>query len=65
MNVRGNTQLEALISRAQSVVAGVDPKAIKASGDLRQTISTQMNEVRDALDTVLANQPRRRVMRLD
>lgn len=65
MNVRGNTQLEALINRAQSIVAGVDSKAVKANGDLRQTLSTQMGEVRDALDTVLANQPRRRVMRLD
>jgi hypothetical protein len=65
MNIRGNTQLEALVDRAQAVVAGVDSKAVKANGDLRQTLSTQMGEVRDALDTLLANQPRRRVMRMD
>lgn len=65
MNIRGNTQLESLINQAQSIVSGVDSKAIKANGDLRQTLSTQMNEVRNALDTILANQPRRRVMRMD
>jgi hypothetical protein len=65
MNIRGNTQLEALVDRAQAVVAGVDSKAVKANGDLRQTLSTQMGEVREALDTLLANQPRRRVMRMD
>ena len=65
MNVRGNTQLEALINRAQAVVSGVDVKAIRTSGELRQTISEQMGEVRASLDTLLTNQPRRRVMRLD
>jgi hypothetical protein len=65
MNIRGNTQLESLINQAQSIVSGVDSKAIRANGDLRQTLSTQMGEVRDALDTILANQPRRRIMRMD
>lgn len=65
MNIRGNTQLEALIDRAQSIVSGVDSKAVKANSDLRQNLSEQMGAVRDALDTLLANQPRRRVMRMD
>lgn len=65
LNVRGNTELDALISRANDLVSGVDPRELRNSRDRRQDLSAQMREVETALDDLLANQPRRRVMRMD
>lgn len=65
LNVRGNTELDALISRANDLVSGVDPQDLRNSADRRQELRTQMHEVQNTLDTLLSNQPRRRVMRMD
>lgn len=65
LNVRGNTDLDALVGRANDLVAGIDPQDLRNSRDRRQELSTQMREVETVLDSLMANQPRRRVMRLD
>lgn len=65
LNVRGNTELDALVSRANNLVAGVDAQDLRNSAALRQNLSEQMGEVRNSLDTLIANAPRRRIMRLD
>ncbi len=65
LNVRGNTELDALINRANDLVAGVDPQDLRDSAARRQELREQMGEVRNTLDDLLANQPRRRVMRMD
>jgi hypothetical protein len=65
LNIRGNTELDALVSRANDLVAGVDPQDLRDSATRRQELKEQMDEVRSTLDDLLANQPRRRVMRMD
>lgn len=65
MNVRSNAQLEQLISRANSLVAGVDVKELRTSSNLRQSLSQQMGEVKTALDNMITNAPRRRVLPME
>lgn len=62
MNVRSNRELENLIERAGSLVAGVDPKELRTSSTLRNTIKTQMADVRSALDDLMTNAPSRRII---
>lgn len=65
LNVRGNTELEALVSRANNLISGVDPQELRKNADRRQELREQMHEVQHTLDNLLSNQPRRRVMRMD
>lgn len=65
LNVRGNTELDALVSRANDLVSGVDPQDLRDSAVRRQELRDQMAEVQNTLDDLLSNQPRRRVMRMD
>lgn len=62
MNVRSNAQLETLIQRANDLVAGVDPADLRKNSDLRQNLSQQMTTVKTALDNLITNAPRRRVL---
>lgn len=62
MNVRSNEQLDGLIRQANDLVAGVDIKDLRESKDMRQNLSRQMAEVQTALDSLITNAPRRRVM---
>lgn len=62
MNVRGNTELEALISRANDLVSGVNVNNLRKNAASRETLSTQMGEVATALDNLMQNAPRRRIM---
>lgn len=65
LNVRGNTELDALVSRANDLVSGVDPQDLRDSSTRRAELREQMHAVQNTLDDLLANQPRRRVMRMD
>lgn len=65
LNVRGNTELEALISRANNLVAGVEADDLRKNQDLRETIRDQMSELQTALDSHIQTAPRRRLQRLD
>jgi hypothetical protein len=62
MNVRSNAQLEGLIRQANDLVSGVDVTDLRKNADLRQNLSQQMTEVKTALDGLITNAPRRRVM---
>lgn len=62
MNVRSNRDLETLIDRAGSLVAGVDPKELRTSATLRNDIKTQMTSVRSALDELITHAPSRRII---
>lgn len=65
MNVRSNAELDRLISRANDLVSGVDVKDLRQNNDLRQNLSQQMTEVKQALDGLVTNAPRRRIMRIE
>jgi hypothetical protein len=62
MNVRSNAQLEGLIRQANDLVSGIDVADLRKKADLRQNLSRQMTEVKTALDSLITNAPRRRVM---
>lgn len=62
MNVRSNAQLEGLIQQANDLVSGVDVKELRANKNLRQDLSQQMSQVKTALDSLITNAPRRRII---
>lgn len=62
MNVRSNAQLEHLIRQANDLVAGVEVKDLRTNHDTRRNLSQQMATVQAALDNLITNAPRRRVL---
>jgi DNA polymerase III psi subunit len=62
MNVRSNAQLENLIQQANDLVAGVDIKDLRTNDNVRRNLSQQMATVQSALDNLITNAPRRRVL---
>lgn len=62
MNIRSNAQLERLVERATNIVGGVDAAELRKNNDVRQTIANQMNEVKTALNSLVTNAPRRRIL---
>ena len=62
MNVRSNAQLDGLIQQANDLVAGVDAADLRKNHDLRRNLSQQMTNVKTALDSLITNAPRRRVL---
>lgn len=62
MNVRSNAQLEGLIHQANALVSGVEPGDLRKNSELRRSLSQQMTTVKTALDTMITNAPRRRVL---
>ncbi|NDC55289.1 MAG: hypothetical protein EBZ69_00380 [Alphaproteobacteria bacterium] len=62
MNVRSNAQLEGLIRQANELVSGIDVKDLRKNNNLRQSLTQQMSGVKSALDSLITNAPRRRVM---
>jgi hypothetical protein len=65
MNVRSNAQLDQLIDQAENLVSGVDINDLKTNKDLRQTLTTQMSGVQEALDNLMTNAPRRRILAMN
>jgi hypothetical protein len=63
LNVRSGADLDRLVEAAQQALAGVDPQAVRDSAGLRQQVSAQLASVQAALDRMLVDQPRRRVLR--
>jgi len=63
LNVRSNEQLDELVERAQQVVRGVEPQQLRDNQSLRQQVATQLSGVQSALDGLLIDRPRRRIIR--
>lgn len=63
LNVRSNDQLDALVAQAQQAVRGVGAQDLRDSGDLRQRVATELTRVQSALDGMLVDRPRRRIIR--
>jgi hypothetical protein len=63
LNVRSNDQLDALVAQAQQAVRGVGAQDLRASGDLRQKVASELSVVRSALDGLMVDRPRRRIIR--
>jgi hypothetical protein len=63
LNVRSNEQLEQLVDSAQQAIRGLSPQELRESEPLRQRIAAQMGAVKEALDGMLVDRPRRRIVR--
>lgn len=63
LNVRSNEQLDELVSQAQQAVRGIGPQDLRDSGDLRQRVASELSQVRSALDGLMVDKPRRRIIR--
>jgi hypothetical protein len=63
LNVRSNAQLDELVERARRVVAGVEPEVLRESTNLRQQVHGGLAAVRESLDGLLVDKPRRRILR--
>lgn len=63
LNVGSNDQLDALIAQAQQAVKGIAPKDLRNSSDLRQRVASQLSSVQTALDRMLVDRPRRKIIR--
>ena len=63
LNVRSNDQLDELVERARQVIEGRWPQELRADPRLRQTIAEDLSEVRNALDEMMVDRPRRNILR--
>jgi hypothetical protein len=63
LNVRSNDQLDALVAQAQQAVRGVVARDLRISGDLRQRVASELSSVQAALDGMMVERPRRKIIR--
>lgn len=63
LNVRSNAQLDELVAQAQQVVRGVKPQELRDNEALRRRVANQLCAVQSALDGLLVDRPRRRILR--
>ena len=63
LNVRSSPELDRLVDTARAALDGVEPDAVRDSAGLRQQITSQLASVQSALDGMLVEQPRRRILR--
>lgn len=63
LNVRSNDQLDALVAQAQQAVRGIGAQDLRQSGDLRQRVASQLSSVQSALDGLMVDRPRRKIIR--
>jgi hypothetical protein len=63
LSIGSNDRLDTLVSEAQDIVSGLNPKALRSNVTLRESIAANLASVRDTLDTMIIDRPRRRIIR--
>jgi hypothetical protein len=63
LNVRSSPELDALVEEAQRLVRGVSPRDLRDNDALRQQVAAEMARVRDQVDGLITDAPRRRLVR--
>ena len=63
LNVGSSAQLDELVAQAQQAVRGVAARDLRGNGDLRQQVATDLSRVQAALDGMMVDRPRRRILR--
>ncbi len=63
LNVGSNAQLDTLVEQARAAVQGVAPKTLRTDGTARHTVSEQLAAVREQLDGMIVDRPRRKIIR--
>jgi hypothetical protein len=63
LNVRSNPELDALVEEAQRLVQNVSPQDLRDNDSLRQQIANEMTRVREQVEGLITEAPRRRLVR--
>ena len=63
LNVHSSRELDELVERARRAVRGVTPQQLRDGSGLRSTIAERLGEVRESLDALMVDRPRRRILR--
>ena len=63
LNVRNNEQLDEVVEMCQRMVGGLEPQLLRDNQGLRQQVATQLGQVRNLLDDLLVDRPRRNILR--
>lgn len=63
LSVGSSPQLDDLVEQARQLVAGVAPQDLRDSAGLRQQIHGQLSAMQSAIDGLLVERPRRRILR--
>jgi hypothetical protein len=63
LNVRSNADLDRLVETAQQTLSQADPQSVRTDTSLRAEITTRLSTVQAALDEMLVDPPRRRILR--
>lgn len=63
LNIGSSEELENLVERAEGLLGGVDPSALRSSDDLRARVASQLVAVQSSLDGLLVDRPRRKITR--
>ncbi len=63
LNVRSNEQLDALVAEARQAVRGVRAQDLRDADGLRREVASELGRVRNSLDAMLVDRPRRRILR--
>jgi hypothetical protein len=63
LNVGSSQELDQLVAQAQRLVQGVTPQGLRDDAGLRQQVATRFSQVQAALDGLVVDQPRRRIIR--
>jgi hypothetical protein len=63
LNVRSNAELDRLVADCRRVVSGIQPHDLRDDARLRSRIAQELTTVTTALDTLLVERPRRRILR--
>lgn len=61
MNVRGNSELTALVQQAEQILGGVDPNDLRKDQSLKAHVSDKMAAVKAALDSMVQDAPTRAI----
>ena len=63
LNIGSNAQLDSLVEQARQIVRGVEPQALRGQESLRQQVAAQLGQVQAALEGLVIDAPRRRIVR--
>jgi hypothetical protein len=63
LNIGSQPELDALVERAQAVVAGISPDDLQQLPELRQVVAMDLQQVAESLDALMVDRPRRRLIR--
>ncbi len=63
LNISSSQELDELVERAQGVISGVRPQALRTDATLRQETAMQLSGVQSVLDGMMVDRPRRRILR--